>query len=169
MAELFKNPFYHLHTKVMKLEGPHKAMLVGEWNDSVTNLLWNTDPTLTPRGMLNFYPHCDNALFATLFPAAAAPDPPANIRLVPVPQQAPDIPFDSPLDMHKLQEIQNKRFERYTSAMNTIWYEVIASLDDSIYSVLKSMAGTNNIRKLMFYKSILISTDLLLQIKPNKM
>ena len=30
--------------------------------------------------------------------------------------------------------------------MNTIWYEVMASLDDSIYSVLKSKAGTNNIR-----------------------
>ena len=75
MSEIFKNPFYYLHTKVMKLEGPHKAMLIGEWNDSVTNLLWNTDPTLTPRGMLNFYPQCNNELFALQFPDAAAPNP----------------------------------------------------------------------------------------------
>jgi hypothetical protein len=146
MAEVFKNPFYNLHSKVIKLEGPHKAMLINDWNDSVTNLLWTTDSTLTPRGMLNFYPHCDNALFAVQFPAAAAPNSPANIRLVPVPQQAPAIPFDSPLDMHRLYEIQNKRYERYMVAMNTIWHEVMASFDDSIYSVLKNMAGTQNIR-----------------------
>ena len=139
------NPYYQQYNKIIKLEGPHKSMLVGQWNESVTNLLWTTEPTLTARGMLNFYPHCDNQLFGRLYPNAAIAGAPANITLVPVPLQAPPVPFDAPIDAYKLQKMQNERFERYTAALNTIWHEVMASFDDSIYSEFKTLAGTNNI------------------------
>jgi hypothetical protein len=65
MSSVYAKPFYHLHTKMMKLEGLHKAMLINQ-----TNLLWTTEPTLTLRGMLNFYPHYNNELFALQFPEA---------------------------------------------------------------------------------------------------
>jgi hypothetical protein len=120
-------------------------MLIGQWNESVTNLLWTTEPSLTPRGMLNFYPHCNNALFALQYPAAAAENPPANIAQVPVPQQAVPIALDAPYEAHRLRKLQNEDFIRYTAAIQIIWHEVMASFDDSIYSVLKSMAGVNNI------------------------
>ena len=140
-----QNPYYALHNKVLKLEGPHKSMMIGQWNESVTNLLWTTEPSLTPRGMLNFYPHCNNALFALQYPAAAAENPPANIAQVPVPQQAAPIALDAPYEAHRLRKLQNEDFIRYTAAIQIIWHEVMASFDDSIYSVLKSMAGANNI------------------------
>jgi len=120
-------------------------MLIGQWNESVTNLLWTTEPSLTPRGMLNYYPHCNNELFASQYPAAAAVNPPANIAQVPVPQQAAPLAQDAPYEAHRLRKMQNEDFIRYTAAMHIIWHEVMASFDDSIYSVLKSMAGTNNI------------------------
>ena len=140
-----QNPYYDLHNKVLKLEGPHKSMMIGQWNESVTNLLWTTEPSLTPRGMLNFYPHCNNALFALQYPAAAAENPPANIAQVPVPQQTAPIALDAPYEAHRLRKLQNEDFIRYTAAIQIIWHEVMASFDDSIYSVIKSMAGVNNI------------------------
>jgi hypothetical protein len=120
-------------------------MLIGQWNESVTNLLWTTEPSLTPRGMLNYYPHCNNELFALQYQAAAAANPPANIAQVPIPVQAAPIAQDAPYDAHRLRKLQNEDFIRYTAAMHIIWHEVMASFDDSIYSVLKSMAGVNNI------------------------
>jgi len=140
-----QNLYYDKYNKVLKLEGPHKSMLIGQWNESVTNLLWTTEPSLTARGMLNYYPHCNNELFASQYPAAAAVNPPANIAQVPVPQQAAPLALDAPYEAHRLRKMQNEDFIRYTAAMHIIWHEVMASFDDSIYSVLKSMAGTNNI------------------------
>jgi hypothetical protein len=140
-----QNPYYDLYNKVLKLDGPHKSMLIGQWNESVTNLLWTTEPSLTARGMLNYYPHCNNELFALQYQAAAAANPPANIAQVPIPVQAAPIAQDAPYDAHRLRKLQNEDFIRYTAAMHIIWHEVMASFDDSIYSVLKSMAGVNNI------------------------
>ena len=60
MTSIKKIPHYNLYNKVVKLEGPHKSMLIGKWNKSVNYLLRTLEPTMTPRGLLNFYPHCDN-------------------------------------------------------------------------------------------------------------
>ena len=78
MAAIRINPFYGLKDKILKLEGPNKPMLIREWNKSLNNLLRSSEPSMTPRGLLNYYPHCNNALFARLYPNAAGPNPAAN-------------------------------------------------------------------------------------------
>ena len=99
MTSIRKNPCYN--RMVVKLEGPHYSMLIGKWNKSVNYLLRTLEPTMTPRGLLNFYPHCDNVLFTKLFPTAAGPNPPANQRQVPAPEEAPPLPANATLDDHK--------------------------------------------------------------------
>ena len=145
MTSIKKNPHYNLYNKVVKLEGPHKSMLIGKWNKSVNYLLRTLEPTMTPRGLLNFYPHCDNVLFTKLFPTAAGPNPPANQRQVPAPEEAPPLPANATLDDRKLRELQNKPFIDYTKAIQIAWHEIMASFDDSIYSALETMAGANDI------------------------
>ena len=118
-------------------------MLIGKWNKSVNYLLRTLEPTMTPRGLLNFYPHCDNVLITKLFPTAAGPNPPANQRLVPAPEEAPPLPANATLDDRKLRELQNKLFIDYTKAIQIAWHEIMASFDDSIYSALETMTGAN--------------------------
>lgn len=139
------NTFYASHNKIIKLEGPNKSMMIGDWNKSLEQLLRTTEPTMTSRGLLNYYPHCNNVLFKALFPDAAGPNPPEKIKLVPFPKEIPQVPFDATLNAHKLREFQNEPFIKYTSAMLKVWHEVIGSFDDEIFSHLKTMAGSNNI------------------------
>jgi len=108
MASIRKNPHYNLHNKVVKLEGPHKSMPIGKWNKSVNYLLRTLEPTMTPRGLLNFYPHCDNVLFTKLFPTAAGQNPPANQRQVPAPEEAPPLPATT-LDDHKTSKVPSRK------------------------------------------------------------
>ena len=103
------------------------------------------EPSMTPRGLLNYYPHCNNVLFAKLYPEAAGPNPTANIRLVPAPVEIPQVPVDADLNAHKLREFQNAPYVKYTAAVLDVWHEVMASFDDEIYSHLKTMAGASDI------------------------
>jgi hypothetical protein len=104
---------------------------------------------LTARGRLNYYPHCNNELFASQYPAAAAANPPANIAQVPVPEQAAPIALDAPYEARRLRKLQNEDFNRYTAAMHIIWHEVMASFDDSIYSVLRSRYACRHVDSLL--------------------
>ena len=87
------NSFYGLPNKILKLKGPKKSIQISEWNKSLNNLMRNKEPSMTPRGLLNFSPDCNNALFEKLFPDAAGPNPAANIRLVPTPIEIPPVPI----------------------------------------------------------------------------
>ena len=98
---------------------------------------------MTPRGFLKFYPHCDNILFAKLFPVAAGQNPPINQRLVPMPEEAPSLLENATLEDRKLRELQNKPYVDYTKAMQLAWHKIMASFDDSIYSFLETMADAN--------------------------
>ena len=53
------NPYYEKHSILLKFEGPNKAMLKTWWLKAVNGLLRSLEPAVTPRGLLNFYPHCD--------------------------------------------------------------------------------------------------------------
>ena len=40
------NPYYNLRNKIFKLEGPHKAMQLNKWNESLENLLRSSEPSI---------------------------------------------------------------------------------------------------------------------------
>jgi len=145
MASSKRNPHYGLHNKVLKLEGPNKSMLIKAWNKSVNYMLRTLEPTMTPRGLLNFYPHCNNELFAKLFPVAAGPNPPAMQRQIPIPVEAPLLAANATFEERKARKLQNEPFVNYTTAVQTAWHEIMASFDDSIYTALETMAGANDI------------------------
>ena len=139
------NPYYNLRNKIFKLEGPHKAMQLNKWNESLENLLRSSEPSMTPRGLLNFYPHCTKASIKVFYPDTNSPNPPVNVRLVPIPKQIPQVSLDADLNAHKLRDLQNAPYVKYTAAILEVWHEVMASFDDSIYSSIKAMAGAGNI------------------------
>ena len=113
MASPRKNPHYGLHNKVLKLEGQNKSMLIKTWNKSVNYMLRTLEQTMTPRGLLNFYPHCDNGLFAKLFPVAAGPNPPAMQRQIPIPIEAPLLAANATFEELKARKLQNEPFVNY--------------------------------------------------------
>ena len=138
------NPYYALHSKLPKLEGPNKAMIRSIWFKAVNTLLRSLVPNLTLRGLLNYYPHCDNVLFALLYPDAAAPSAPANIRQVPEPIRFV-LPPNPDLNDYKFFKAANQNHEDYTAACIEFWFEIMASFDDTIYSHFLSLAGAGDI------------------------
>ena len=70
MTSTQENQYYHQDNKLIKLEGPHKAILIGQlMNESLTNLLWTTEPTLQQP-------------IESLFPDAAIVDSPASYSTI---------------------------------------------------------------------------------------
>jgi len=134
------NPFYDMHSTILKLTGPSKPMLVNEWFKSVNAFIRSINPGSSRRGMLNFYPHMDNALLARLFPLVAAPNPPVEIAQVPYPPEAPALPTNATLDEHRLWNLVSDRSTTFQAGLLTIWQHVIASVDDSIYSHLLTLS-----------------------------
>ena len=138
------NPYYTKFSKLEKLEGPNKAMLKSSWMKSVNAYLRSVEPAMTPRGLLNHYPHCDNYLFGILYPDAAVANAPMLIRQVPEPVQF-NLPINPTLDDYRMQRMANEPFEKYTAACTAFWFEVMASFDDTIYSHFLSLAGAGDI------------------------
>ena len=139
------NPYYDMHSKLLKLEGPNKAMLKTSWLKEVNGMLRSLEPSMTPRGLLNYYPHCDNALLALLYPTVIALGAPVNIAVVPEPIQAPALPANPVLDDYRQRELANAPFVKYTAACLEAWKEIMGSFDDTIYSHFLAMAGANDV------------------------
>ena len=138
------NPFYDKFSKIIKFEGQNKAMMLSPWVKSVNACLRSMEPAMTRRGLLNYYPHCDNLLFTAMYPDAAVPNAPELIRQVPVPVQA-ELPDNPTLAEYKLFKMTNEPFEKYTAGISEFWFEVMATFDDTIYSHFLSMAGAGDI------------------------
>ena len=134
------NPFYDVHSTILKLSGPNKAMLVNEWFKSVNAFIRSINPGFSRRGMLNFYPHMNNALLARFFPTVAAPNPPVEVAQVPYPPEAPALPANATLDDHRLWHLIDDRSITFQAGLLTIWQHVMASVDDSIYGHLLTLS-----------------------------
>ena len=130
------NTLYAQHSAVLKLEGPSKGLMIRPWFNSInalaTSLLKDVYPV---DGAMRILPHVNNDVYLLYI---------NNQAFEPMPVQ-PVLPDDADALQFNIFKMRKEEYSKVMTAVDLIHKEIIASLDEEIYSNLTNLGGLRGI------------------------
>ena len=130
------NPLYSVHSAVLKLEGHSKALMIKPWFNSINAYSASLIRDLYPvDGAMIFLHHVNNDVYQLFM---------QNQEFIPLPVP-PVMPADPDALAFNIYKMRKEEYSKISSAFDAILKEIIASLDDEIYTVLTNLGGLRGI------------------------
>jgi hypothetical protein len=126
------NPLYVQHTAVLKLEGHSKALMIKPWFNSINAYSASLLRDMYPAdGAMIFLHHVNNDVYQMFM---------EDQEFIPIPVQ-PVLPPAPDAVQFNIFKLQREEYTKVSAAFDSILKEIIASLDDEIYTVLTNLGG----------------------------